>query len=450
MSYLDNWGVGPGAEGSSGSSNFYSPTYSTGEQQGGAFPVGDAVSTIKDAYNLISGVGTKFGGTSLVGPGANWLASTFPSVFGVQSAAAPALSAMGGMGEMAGGLASTQVGAGAAIAPFLSAALPIVGIGLGAMLPAIMSRNDRPPGFYGAFTTDENPTQQRIGDSFNFDESGSSFKWGELTPDPMVQAGRTMHERIQAGLQKMRDEGVNIGSDLAFQYVVDPFDNGLYARTYGIGSDGSDMANEGYNRMLSQGKYADPDSLALGVFSEVLNRSTGGPEALRAAMADGLTLDELAGYYESPDWSAMSGMPGVSVNQGPAWAAEYAQTQQAAAMPVISSVPVEGAWTNPIPYTPPSIRDAQIAAWEASGEEGAPLFQDGGAVGAFEVEGVEDDGRSDTVDARLSVGEFVIPADVVSALGRGSSDAGAEYLRNLVKETRTDWRKQIGAFDDPR
>jgi hypothetical protein len=54
------------------------------------------------------------------------------------------------------------------------------------------------------------------------------------------------------------------------------------------------------------------------------------------------------------------------------------------------------------------------------------------------------DGQSDNVPARgpgmdilLSDGEFVIPADVVSALGAGSSDAGAKRLESAMSKIRT-------------
>jgi len=39
-------------------------------------------------------------------------------------------------------------------------------------------------------------------------------------------------------------------------------------------------------------------------------------------------------------------------------------------------------------------------------------------------------------EARLSDGEFVIPADVVSHLGNGNSDAGAKVLENMMRRVR--------------
>ena len=47
--------------------------------------------------------------------------------------------------------------------------------------------------------------------------------------------------------------------------------------------------------------------------------------------------------------------------------------------------------------------------------------------------------------AALSDGEFVVPADVVSHLGNGNSDAGAQQLYSMmdrVRQTRTGTTKQ--------
>ena len=46
------------------------------------------------------------------------------------------------------------------------------------------------------------------------------------------------------------------------------------------------------------------------------------------------------------------------------------------------------------------------------------------------------DGTSDSVPAMLANGEFVIPADVVSKLGNGSNDAGANVLDKFLVSVR--------------
>lgn len=76
------------------------------------------------------------------------------------------------------------------------------------------------------------------------------------------------------------------------------------------------------------------------------------------------------------------------------------------------------------------------------------LFRRGGGIGQYfegQVEG-EGDGMSDEITFRveggnpdyalLSKDEYVLPADVVSMLGNGSSDAGSDELDQFVKDTR--------------
>ena len=67
-----------------------------------------------------------------------------------------------------------------------------------------------------------------------------------------------------------------------------------------------------------------------------------------------------------------------------------------------------------------------------------PTFFSPGGLASMEntyVKG-EGDGTSDSVAAMLADGEFVIPADVVSKLGNGSSDAGAQVLDNFLLTIR--------------
>lgn len=45
-------------------------------------------------------------------------------------------------------------------------------------------------------------------------------------------------------------------------------------------------------------------------------------------------------------------------------------------------------------------------------------------------------GRSDSIPAKLSEGEFVLPADVVSGLGNGSTEAGASQLYDMMNNVR--------------
>jgi hypothetical protein len=67
-----------------------------------------------------------------------------------------------------------------------------------------------------------------------------------------------------------------------------------------------------------------------------------------------------------------------------------------------------------------------------------PQFFSEGGLGTLEntfVKG-DGDGTSDSVPAMLANGEFVIPADVVSKLGNGSNDAGADVLSEFLSTIR--------------
>ena len=105
-----------------------------------------------------------------------------------------------------------------------------------------------------------------------------------------------------------------------------------------------------------------------------------------------------------------------------------------------------------LPMTEARIRGRQFAPYQAN--TGLNLFQrhaDGGEIqghnptffspgGLASMENTyvsgEGDGTSDSVEAMLADGEFVIPADVVSKLGNGSSNAGAKVLDNFLLTIR--------------
>lgn len=80
----------------------------------------------------------------------------------------------------------------------------------------------------------------------------------------------------------------------------------------------------------------------------------------------------------------------------------------------------------------------------------AQLKQPVKAAAGMYVGGDAGDGVSDDVEARLSVGEYVIPADVVSGLGKGSSEAGAKVLDNLVQSVRSMHTQHMAEMPPPR
>ena len=110
----------------------------------------------------------------------------------------------------------------------------------------------------------------------------------------------------------------------------------------------------------------------------------------------------------------------------------------------------------PAPAQDPNQPVQQMAAGGLTGISG----QRGNATGSGMYLNGSSDGMADLVpanidgkqEARLSDGEFVIPADVVSHLGNGNSDAGAKQLHNMmdnVRKERTGTTKQ-GKEIDPK
>jgi hypothetical protein len=101
------------------------------------------------------------------------------------------------------------------------------------------------------------------------------------------------------------------------------------------------------------------------------------------------------------------------------------------------------------------MRDGYSAPQTMTGN--IPQMADGGSIGGYSDGGRmlkgPGDGMSDSIPAtigrkqpaRLADGEFVVPADVVSHLGNGSTDAGAKHLYNMmdkVRKARTGTKKQ--------
>jgi len=94
-------------------------------------------------------------------------------------------------------------------------------------------------------------------------------------------------------------------------------------------------------------------------------------------------------------------------------------------------------------------KEGQIYTWNNTTGQFVPVFSQGGLTSIASKGmylGGTTDGMADeipaTIDnnqpAALSDGEFVIPADVVSHLGNGNSDAGAKNLYSMMDRVRTD------------
>jgi hypothetical protein len=88
----------------------------------------------------------------------------------------------------------------------------------------------------------------------------------------------------------------------------------------------------------------------------------------------------------------------------------------------------------------PKTNIAKLGQMKAMAEGGLGSYSDGGRMLKGPGDGMSDDipaviGRKQP--ARLADGEFVVPADVVSHLGNGSTDAGAKKLYSMMDKIRT-------------
>jgi hypothetical protein len=66
---------------------------------------------------------------------------------------------------------------------------------------------------------------------------------------------------------------------------------------------------------------------------------------------------------------------------------------------------------------------------------GQPEFYSEGGAGSTYIQG-RGDGTSDEIPAMVANSEYVLPADIVSALGNGSSDSGADILDQFIQTIR--------------
>lgn len=127
-------------------------------------------------------------------------------------------------------------------------------------------------------------------------------------------------------------------------------------------------------------------------------------------------------------------------------------------------IPGQEPYTGPLSrfrYDPdvymPSLPGPRFASGGIADLGGSDLgsYSDGGQLLAGDGDGMSDDipaSISGKQPARLADGEFVVPADVVSGLGNGSTDAGARELYSMmsrVRKQRTGTEKQ-GRQIEPR
>lgn len=183
-----------------------------------------------------------------------------------------------------------------------------------------------------------------------------------------------------------------------------------------------------------------------------VNPRTGLPEAFNLQEA----FSGIAGLLNQ-DMTGKEAMQEL-INFGRNKIAEFNVDEEEMIIEEMPSAPVP---TMPMP-TPAQQESMQgLPAMLAAGKKVGRTAPDGSFEGMIDIDDNGGDGMSDDIhfkvqndpkikNALLSRDEYVIPADVVSNLGNGSSDAGAEKLDKFLDNVRKDstgTTKQIKQID---
>jgi hypothetical protein len=192
-------------------------------------------------------------------------------------------------------------------------------------------------------------------------------------------------------------------------------------------------------------KPATPTGYQGGIPSLVATRQQAAPPASQptphayGAPAMGQRYFTDTQYTKAGDAPALAAAQTAATNQAaalnnPAVAAAQAAAAQTAANTV-------GTGTNNTTNTVQAAHGG-LMGLAAGGQAGHPRYLQGSTDGMADKLPASIDGQR---PAKLSHGEFVVPADVVSHLGNGNSDAGAQHLYSMmdrVRKARTGTKKQ--------
>ena len=268
--------------------------------------------------------------------------------------------------------------------------------------------------------------------NYTFDEvvSGSDIKsdaellsWVESNTSPTFISGLVKSFGSSAG-------------DFLKKYLYDPKTGqfnmaGLATAAAGLYTMfGDDEPSGGYNvpvpkleAVREQVKYNDanrrPGEAGRQYFTDIQYVPQGDAAAKDAAVA--AAREKATGIASAAPQSTPAANP---------WAGKMAMKWNTAVQPVQQTQEAQGL---------PQIPQAQPLEGQNMAQGGIAAFAKGGRYLRGATDGMEDKIKTDIdgkQDARLSHGEFVIPADVVSHLGNGNSEAGAKKLYDMMAKVR--------------
>ena len=279
-------------------------------------------------------------------------------------------------------------------------------------------------------------------------------------------------EALTTGLTSGATTGATTGANLATQMGglgLNPASTGigLSAPGAGAGLSTSSAGLPSMNYALGSGATAPGASSMYAFGSPTLAPGGAGiaslPTTSAATAAAPQTFTEGMAKFASNPMASIKASPFTA---GSAAIAGALGGREEPEMPGEYDGPLKRFRFNPETYRPAMYAEGGITALAAGGYDRMvgeePMYQALAKGGISDLGGYSDggrmlkgpgDGMSDSIPAsiagkrpaRLARDEFVVPADVVSGLGNGSSDAGAKHLYAMmdrVRQARTGSKKQ--------
>lgn len=201
------------------------------------------------------------------------------------------------------------------------------------------------------------------------------------------------------------------------------------------------QANKPQEKVGYQGKIPE--------YTAVRERVPTTYDATRRPGSSGQQYFTAPSFVKKGDTTATDAARATALEQATALASANATNPARQTLPAATAVtsPAGGGTAAVMPRPASSvIQDLQVPTYTAENAQGMQYAAGGLAeMAKGRYLGGATDGMADKIpariggkqEARLSHGEFVIPADVVSHLGNGNSEAGAKRLYSMMDKIRT-------------
>ena len=285
----------------------------------------------------------------------------------------------------------------------------------------------------GTTTTDRQKINQGIG--YMNENAVSPYRLSEVTGTPLANIQEGMSAFYQTDAEKAQQSSPNAGIQAALNNVV------------------AESQSRPYQNFLRNipvdGLYSMEEA---GTVTDLLNK--GHVTVQQIATYFNVPVEEVRQYYRAQgNRQGVGGASTITPDQLATFGTDINSATEAEVSSLVSLINSGGTTVEAVAArynTTPAAVQAYLDSLVATNMSGGGLAALGGK-GMYL--GGSTDGMADNIPAsingsepaRLSDGEFVIPADVVSHLGNGNSDAGAHQLHGMmdrIRKARTGNTKQ--------